>query len=575
MLQDGKIVNEIQATENPSERPLITFLYYNNHSIYYFIKPGRLYKIDLTNNERLLIKILDSINLESGYFFIRSDSLYLLNYSNTHDKYEILKVIQNKLSHLKSLHFDKKQVRIYEFLNKSNHTEWICTSNGVYILDSNLNIHSKPLFPGKNISYVYRDREGLFWFTSLQDGIFVIPSLDIIRYDFQNSRLTEDNLTALSIYDKKSVILGTHSGNLFKLDQATKEITKLNYPPIKTISTKKIYNQFPNLYVSHGPLTWLDATKNKVKHFLFYNIRDLIEYRDSFIFIYPENIHIIAKKAVENGLRNNSRIIIPFGGRDLLWHKGEVILSLNGGTFSYSNGQVKEIKFNGESIFATSMSSDSNRLFIGTLSHGILEYTANKKLVKFNHVLGLKENEIKLLNFDGENLWICTNLSLYRFNILSNTLVNISKSYGISGKNISSIQCDENKIYLATYKGLIEFPRNISRDNPVAPNTFIDYIHYQNKKLSPAKVIELPSDNSNLAIGLISTSLRSKGNYQYKYRLLGLDSNWINIEASHSEIVYSSIPPGSFLFQAKAINENEIEGNLVEISIHVDKFFVQ
>ncbi|MBK7958921.1 MAG: histidine kinase [Bacteroidetes bacterium] len=75
-----------------------------------------------------------------------------------------------------------------------------------------------------------------------------------------------------------------------------------------------------------------------------------------------------------------------------------------------------------------------------------------------------------------------------------------------------------------------------------------------------------------MAIRLISTSLRSKGNYQYKYRLLGLDSNWINIEASQSEIVYSSIPPGNFLFQAKAINENEIEGNLVEISIHVDKF---
>lgn len=54
--------------------------------------------------------------------------------------------------------------------------------------------------------------------------------------------------------------------------------------------------------------------------------------------------------------------------------------------------------------------------------------------------------------------------------------------------------------------------------------------------------------------------------------MLGLDTNWISIDASQSEIVYSTIPPGTFTFQVKAINENDMEGNIVEAKIQVDKF---
>ncbi len=426
ILPNGKQKKEIQATEDPNEMTSLAFLRFYKQSLIYLIKPNRLYHIDLNENVRTRIEIPRNIYIESGFLFTHSDSIYLFNFSNTHDKYEILKLQKDKMTFVKSIGFDKKQMRIYEILNKSENTHWVCTSNGAYVLDSLMNLNSNPLFPGKNISYVFRDREDLFWFTTLQDGIFVIPSLDIMRYDYLNSNLSEDNLTAISIYDKKKIIIGTHSGSLFELNRQNNQISKIHYPTIKTISTKKIYTLYPNIYASHGPLTRFDPTSNKINHFSFYNIRDMIEYKDSFIFLYPENIQIISKNSFEKNQRSDAKAIIPLGGREVISHRGEVILSLNDGLFSYREGSTKKIQFKGESIFATSMTSDGDRLFLGTLNHGILEYTHNGYLLKFNQIARLKEKEIKLIKHAGDHLWICTNLSLYRFNLKTKELVNIS-----------------------------------------------------------------------------------------------------------------------------------------------------
>lgn len=56
---------------------------------------------------------------------------------------------------------------------------WISTPNGVWVYDeggNNIN-SNKPFFESKSISSVLKDREGNFWFGTLNEGILFVPDL--------------------------------------------------------------------------------------------------------------------------------------------------------------------------------------------------------------------------------------------------------------------------------------------------------------------------------------------------------------------------------------------------------------
>jgi hypothetical protein len=101
---------------------------------------------------------------------------------------------------------------------------WACAQSGVFGFDAKNNSelnNGKVLFAEYNLSSVFKDKRGNFWFSTLSDGLIFVPDLYI-------KRLTIKNEKPLKLVDKSTgFFIGTRSGKVLlnDLNGNTKEIS--------------------------------------------------------------------------------------------------------------------------------------------------------------------------------------------------------------------------------------------------------------------------------------------------------------------------------------------------------------
>lgn len=219
--------------------------------------------------------------------------------------------------------------------DRQNHF-WLCTSNGLIPYNFNLKTldDTTPLFKANNISNLLHDKEGTYWITTLQNGIKIIPSMDVIRYDALHSGLNESNITAVAAGGSK-VAMGTFSGRINLLDKQNQYIQSVTEIP-RAISIKRLRFFQDDLYVSHGMISVLKQGKF-VRKSSDINIRDFSFAGDSLIYISPE-VH--GKLKVSDFTGFNTRF--TGGGRAVAYCKKRAIAyyALNSGLVLEKNGKI-------------------------------------------------------------------------------------------------------------------------------------------------------------------------------------------------------------------------------------------
>ncbi len=114
-------------------------------------------------------------------------------------------------------HYDIGVLRHFTHLDQQY---WFTSSKGSFVFDKTgrpLN-GGRPYFADKGVSGVMKDRQGNYWFSTLYDGILLVPSLDNILYQYpgyQLQRIVEN--------PDGGYFLGTKSGEVLKLDEALQQ----------------------------------------------------------------------------------------------------------------------------------------------------------------------------------------------------------------------------------------------------------------------------------------------------------------------------------------------------------------
>jgi anti-sigma regulatory factor (Ser/Thr protein kinase) len=104
------------------------------------------------------------------------------------------------------------------------------------------------------------------------------------------------------------------------------------------------------------------------------------------------------------------------------------------------------------------------------------------------------------------------------------------------------------------------------------PNTMITNILVNEESLPNRNKIYLDNDANNIRIEYLSIHFKSRGNVKYRYKLEGLDREWIyttDLIAS-----YPFLPSGDYVFIVEAANESGIwSKKTARISIHVNSAY--
>lgn len=463
-------------------------------------------------------------------------------------------------------HYSESNNLLYRSLSFGDSFLITNLNEGVLLLNSKDRYKNKKLLSSIHSTRSFLDNENNIWVGSQSNGIFLFPNLKIqgIQFDDPN----KNNLYSISLFQNK-LILGNEQN----------EVITINKRTLQTISTIKL-DKNPkriNQLKSHNNLLYIisnnsiDQLNSNLK---FENIKnmydadflktDLKNFKFFSIFgneIYTANSNGVGKinrtSFLVKKLWNQRSTAICYAGNDSLWigtTKG-LYLQNAGVTKKYDLGN----EFNASIIYA--LENSSRGLLVGSNANG-LGILKNGKFKIVSKEDGLLSNYVKSIFIDAKNnIWLSSNLGLNRLELDNNNnlirLKNYTISDGLYSNDVRACYVDENKAYVATSNGLNIIDISNEENLILAPRIHINEVLLNNNIIEKTSSQTFDYQSNNIQFNFSGISFKSLGNIKFKYRLLGLEPNWI--ETKNNTIRYSSLPPSNYTFEIKAISKNNLE----------------
>lgn len=207
-------------------------------------------------------------------------------------------------------------------------------------------------------------------------------------------------------------------------------------------------------------------------------------------------------------------------------------------------------------------------MWIGTYGHGIFRIK-NGRVDNITQKDGLFDNIVShIVEDDAGFFWMGSNRGISRVSknelnefIAGNIPNVISYSYGRvdgmksaetnGGFQPSTISDDNGNIYFPTVRGVaVVSTKDIGQNISELP-VYIENLTTSERNIPFTGSVKLDYDAPYLGIKYTALNFSDPGKTEFRYRLVGLDDNWINVGSSR-EALYSKIPPGNYTFEVTA-----------------------
>eukprot|EP01136_Pigoraptor_vietnamica_P012971 Opistho-1_new@53431 len=112
-------------------------------------------------------------------------------------------------------------IYIFQGIFLDNKEFWICTQNGAYKWNTETG-ETKCYFPNERVSDVVKDYQGNYWFSTLDNGVFICSSLFNMLLKVYNDPL-QDNFTKITALPGGEILTGNSQGLLSQVNLETME----------------------------------------------------------------------------------------------------------------------------------------------------------------------------------------------------------------------------------------------------------------------------------------------------------------------------------------------------------------
>lgn len=445
---------------------------------------------------------------------------------------------------------------------------YICSSNGLSIYDRKTLKKTGQYFNKVSISHVMKDREGSLWVSTLNDGVMYVPNIHVnfIRSSdfFQNNRILK--LAGLGdhimIGQSNSGVDYYYKGNLRSIESPYKSRGEGLAYCIKADATDSSFlvsNQagLTKFYIN-GQVSFLKNTS-------------LIDYasinKDSLFISTPLGIYSFSKNlktvffskeyASTSFDKNRAEVLY-------LDHKDSVLYAATKNGLLLFKGKKRipqKFKILDDLIF-TDLEKNSGDVFIGTtLGDGVFFFNKDT-CMQVNEINGLTDNLCSALFMQNDStVWVTTlhglNRIIYKYEkgLFNIKVKNYYRNDGLSNNYINDIYIYKDSIWLATNTGLTVFKETDLIDYSYQPKIAVDGFKVNGKEIGHNEVVRLDRKSNNVTIEFNCRTYKNAGSVFYKYRLIGLSSNWV--ETKNNQIDFTALSPGAYTFEVYAYSVNE------------------
>lgn len=423
---------------------------------------------------------------------------------------------------------------------------WFTSYSGI-IRYNPLNQSVNVFYEDYAFSSCMMDYEGNYWFTTLKNGIFIVPNIDFLLYYTQSAKSK-----ILRIHHQHPYLFyTTDNGFIGKFDMETEKLKMydagLRGDIAATFFDKEqnafYFNMNDKMYkLQNEKIHLLHAQSPPLKHidkgFGYYFLAS------SFECSYTKNIEQVEHTEI---LHVWSRKVV-LNEQDSLIH-----IATNDGLFVYrfrNNAIVLEFSlFENQQVKAIESNTDKSKMYAVVFDGSVYEIVGSKA----QKILAL-ESDVLLnhLLFDKNRLIFSTNKGLKIFNLEEKNWININKFNGLSTTDIRWATVVDGDLWLATSNGVQKIPSNFEDKKPLA-KIYLNHVTIGEQKFADLQNIKL-NYNQSISFEPEVIHFASMGRFQYAYRITNRNSDWVLLPAQTEQIVIPKLPSGNFKVELKAID---------------------
>ncbi|MBK7181486.1 MAG: histidine kinase [Bacteroidetes bacterium] len=413
-----------------------------------------------------------------------------------------------------------------------------------------------------SVNGIIQDKEKGFWFATEGSAAYYSPSKQLLNYD-RDSKL-KDNRTNCLATDGNSVYVGLQGGFVHKIDLNGEIKTydcnkKGEYP--NGVSALFYDNETDALFVS-GNLKNLVLKNNQVS-----STEEVIRFRG--VQKDEKGTYWLACSYGLGKIEKGGKLEILFQKEKelkrinaLLWDKNKKLLFAAIDGLWRFDPETNNCDYLGEKdpllkvrmLDLKYMSNGS--LVIATKGAGLLIYDESR-VYQINEQKGLCGDNVYKVCTDGNTVWAATNKGLNKIVFSQNepqqyTITSFTTFDGLASNEINDVLKFDSKIWVATNKGLTVFNPNQLTKTSVSIPLYINKVLVNDEDQVLEKVYQLKHNQNNLKISFIGLGYRNAGKLKYRYKMLGIGSDWNYTESR--EIQFTTLPANEYTFVLSVLN---------------------
>jgi ligand-binding sensor domain-containing protein len=238
-------------------------------------------------------------------------------------------------------------------------------------------------------------------------------------------------------------------------------------------------------------------------------------------------------------------------------------------------------------------------LWIGSYDGGLARFK-DGKFNRYDTKTGLpNDGAFQILEDDNRNFWISSNRGIYLVNKdelneyadgKRQTVNSIAygKTDGMlnaeanGGRSPAGVKTRDGRLWFPTQDGAAVIDPETVKANPKPPPVIIETIKIDNNLIAECELrvadcgfdkensrIRIEPDQQSFEISYTALSFINSENLRFKYKLEGLDSDWVDA-GTRRTAYFSHVPPGAYTFRVIAANSDNVwneQGASIEIVV--------
>jgi ligand-binding sensor domain-containing protein len=440
---------------------------------------------------------------------------------------------------------------------------WIRTPNAIYAYTKDLEPinNEKPIIKDLQINEIIEDKEGGYWLATNGKGLYYMPNYQVMSYNESNSILEEDWILDIETVDENTNLVFSKQGDIY--EQENGKIRRIKSLGFNIETVKRAFDK-NKIYIKRNKYKLLylyNITKNTIEKidYSLGAIKDLIETKDT-LYIGNQSLFTAIDKSEKTSLRYTNSVSIR--KRTYALHKAysqKMWVGTVDGLYLYSNQKSKKLKISDKSFFDLWVNdiveTKDSIIWAATNNEGLFAFKNEKIIDQITKENGLLSNSCTALFFDNQgDLWVNTSEGLSVLDLKTKEVKFIDKYNGLPSNNIKAIYVKDSEVILGTNQGLTIFDKSQMIAQNIPLNVTISKVLINGSDTEMKEKYHEKYDRNSFQFEFIAPSFKRSNKTIYKYKLNGVDLNWL--ETTSNTVVYNHLKSGKYTFQVKATDRN-------------------